>query len=477
MNREQKNKIISFLNDQIAQAEFRARAYVFDDNNKIRPTRNIYIKLDKYIKDFMDGNSSARWITLTGLRGSGKSTLLSQLYWNSRTFDAYKLYISIDYVVQILGLNLNDVLMVYEEVIGTFFEKSGKPVFLFLDEVQYDEKWGITLKSVYDRSRKVFIFSTGSAALTMNINPDVARRTIYEKLYPMSFTEFLKIKNNKYEAKGLADGMRHAIFDSISARQCYESIKKLEPKLHNYYLDVDRMDFDKYIKYGSLPFMVTLKNEALVYDQINKTLDRIVNNDVARTGKFSSEIVAKIPAILYAVADMDQINYTKISSTFGISRPTVMEIFDVLEKTETLIKIHPYGSHITQSRKPLKYLFASPAFRSMYYSMIGNIVSADNARGKLLEDAIGMYLKRLLEKRMGASLTYDSAQGGADFIVSYAGKRIIIEVGSGKKDYRQLLNTASKIKVDYGLIVCNDDLEYLEEADALKIPLKYFFLT
>jgi predicted AAA+ superfamily ATPase len=475
MDKEQKTKITNFLNDQISQAEFRARAYVFDDNNKKRPTRNIYVKLNKYLEDFLNGDSAARWVTLTGLRGSGKTTIISQLYWNTRTVDAYRLYISLDYVVQILGITLNDLLAVYEEMIGSFFEKTEKPIILFLDEVQYDEKWGITLKSVYDRSRKVFLLATGSAALTMNTNADVARRTIYEKLYPLCFTEFLKIKNEKFEEKGLAKEMRKAIFDSNNAKNCLHSIKLLEPAINKYFFGADRMDIDKYVKYGSLPFMVALKNEALVYDQINKTLDRIINNDVARTGRFGNEIISKIPAILYAVADMDQINYTKISSVFGISRPKVAEIFDVLEKTETLIKIYPYGSHIAQSRKPLKYLFASPAFRSMYYHMIGNIVSAENASGKLLEDTVGMYLKRFLNGKANASLTYDSAQGGADFIVSFGAKRVLIEVGAGSKDCRQLVNTAAKVKADYGFAVCNDELELLEE-NILKMPLKYFLL-
>jgi len=40
--------------------------------------------------------------------------------------------------------------------------------------------------------RKVFIVSTGSSALMLNVNADVARRAVSEKLYPMSFTEFMK---------------------------------------------------------------------------------------------------------------------------------------------------------------------------------------------------------------------------------------------------------------------------------------------
>ena len=476
MNNEQKNKIINYINDQITQAEFRARAYVFDENNRKRPNRNIYVKLKKYIDDFTKGIISVRWLTLTGLRGSGKTTLMSQIYWDTRLLDVYRLYISADHIVQILGLSLYDVLSVYEDVIGQPFERLEKPLLLFIDEAQYDEKWGIALKNIYDRTNKVFIFVTGSSALAMNANPDITRRTIYEKLFPLSFTEYLKIKFEKFEEKGLCSEMRQALFESESASALFKAIQNLEPKINHYYLGLERMEIDKYTRYGSLPFMVSLKNEALVYDQINKTLDRIVNSDVAKTGKFGSEIVSKIPAILYAVADMDQINFSKIAGVFEISRPKIMEIFNVLESTETLIRIYPHGSHFGQSKNPSKYLFSSPAFRAMYYNMVGNVISKENALGKLLEDLVSMYLVRFLYKKINTSLTYDNSQGGADFIIGFGKQKIIIEVGAGKKDYSQVRKTAQKVKSKYGLIICNNELDYSEENNAVKLPLKYFLL-
>ena len=90
--------------------------------------------------------------------------------------------------------------------------------------------------------------------------------------------------------------MRQALYNSETAEKLFSAVKKLETKINRYYLGTERMEIDRYIRYGSLPFMVSLKNEALVYDQINKTLDRIVNSDVAKTGKFGSEIVSKISA-------------------------------------------------------------------------------------------------------------------------------------------------------------------------------------
>lgn len=473
-----KDKIISFLNDQITQVDFRANAYVFDKDNQKKPQRNIFIKLKSYLDKFLNDKLAARWISLTGLRGAGKTTLLYQLYHEKKNEDCYKLILSVDQVTQIIGSNINEVISVYEELIGRHLETLDKPLLLFLDEVQYDPQWGIALKSIFDRSNKVFIFATGSAALQMNSNTDIARRTIYEKLFPLSFTEYLKIQNTKYEKKGLGKKTREILFSSQNAKEIFNGLQNLEKEANQYYLGATKIDFQKYFHYGSLPFMIALQNEALIYDQINKTLDRVINNDISQLGHFSSEIISKIPAILYAVADMDAVNFSKLAGLFEISRPKIAEIFSILEQTEILHRIYPYGSHLNQvTKKPSKYLFSSPAFRAMYYKMIGNTISQSNANGKLFEDLIGMYLHRVFYKNTNSSLTYDSAQRGADFILGIPNKKIVIEVGAGKKDFRQIIETSKKTSAAYSLIISSDELEFSKELNAVKVPTRLFLLV
>lgn len=475
-----KEKIVNFLNEQIAQADFRTQAYVLDEENKRRPQRSVFVKVKSYLDQFLQGSTATRWITLTGLRGAGKTTVLSQIFSETKGKDVYRLFLSLDQTSQIIHVPLHEVISAYEDLLGKSLETLDKPLLLFLDEVQYDSTWAVVLKTIFDRSNKVFIFATGSAALLMNINTDVARRTVFEKLFPLSFTEYLKIKFQKYEIKGLGQEVRNALFASNSAKETYDRLQALEKKINGYYLGITRHEFDKYLNYGSLPFMVASNNEAIVYDQINKTLDRVVSGDIVSTGKFSSDIVSKIPAILYAVADMDAFNFSTIADNFGISRPKVSEIFDLLVHTEVLHRIYPHGSHLNQTssaRKPSKFLFSSPAFRAMYYKMIGNIISPENAKGKLLEDLVGMYLHRILNKNPGTSLTYDFAQGEADFILGMGNKRIVIEVGAGKKDYRQVVATGKKVKPHYGLVIHEESLEYSKESEAVKIPLRIFLLA
>jgi len=173
---------------------------------------------------------------------------------------------------------------------------------------------------------------------------------------------------------------------------------------------------------------------------------------------------------------MNQINFSKLAGIFEISRPKRMEIFNVLESTETLIRIYPHASHLGQAKIPSKYLFAAPAFRAMYHQMISNIISDEHAKGSLWEDAVNMYVHRFLYKKINTSVTYDSAEGGADFIVSFGTEKIIMEVGAGKKGYSQIAKTAQKVLAKYSMFICNNELEYSEKYNAVTVPLRYFLL-
>ena len=84
MTTEKKDLILKYLQEQIAQADFRAKAYVYDEQNNKNPKRNCYVKLNKYYNDFLEGNTEIRWLAISGFRGVGKTTLLSQLFYRQQ---------------------------------------------------------------------------------------------------------------------------------------------------------------------------------------------------------------------------------------------------------------------------------------------------------------------------------------------------------------------------------------------------------
>jgi len=478
MNQEKKQQIVSLLRERISDAEVRARFYAFD-NEKKRPNRNIYVKIKEHLGKFLSGDKSRRWVILTGLRGAGKTTSMSQIFFDTPE-KAQKIFLSVDQIDQ--SISLKEVLSVYEtDFLGMSFAQFKEPIFLFLDEIQYDEGWGMTLKAIYDNAPNVFIFATGSSALSMNMNIDVARRPIFEKVFPLSFCEYKKIKDGEFEEKGLGKKMRDIFLQSQNAQELFGGIKTLEPKINNYLTKIKNKDFNDYVTFASLPSLVSLGEPVLAYDQVKNILDRVVGQDILQTGEFNAETLNKIRDILYITANADKISFSAIGSNTGIQLhyTTVSRIFDILQQTEVLMRVLPFSiSHNTQIRQASKFLFSASVFRAMYFHLRGSVLSPEEARGKLLEDIVGMYLNRILHKEKEVHLNYDAESGGADFIVGFGNNHIVIEVGADKKTIKQVVNTMKKIQSTYGIIISEkqDILEINENYDIIKIPFKYFLL-
>ncbi len=479
MNQDKKQQIIALLRVRISDAEIRARFYAFDGGKK-RPNRNVYVKIKEHLNKFLSGDRSRRWVVLTGLRGAGKTTLMSQVFFDVPK-DAPKLFLSVDQIID-QSVTLKEVLSVYEtDFLGMSFAQIKKPIFLFLDEVQYDKGWGMALKAIFDNAPNVFIFATGSSALSMNMNIDVARRPIFEKVFPLSFTEYKKIKDGDFEEKGLGKELRNVFLQSRNAQELFHGMKMLEPKINNYLTKITGKDLNDYVAFASLPSLASLEEPVLAYDQVKNILDRVVGQDILQTGEFNTETLNKIKDILYIVASADKTSFSAIGNNTGIQLhyTTVSHIFDILQQTEVLTRVLPYSvSHNVQVRQASKFLFSASVFRAMHFHLRGSVLSPEKARGKLLEDIIGMYLNRMLYREKEIYLTYDAESGGADFVVGFGRNTIVIEAGTDKKTSSQVINTMKKARGSYGIIISEkyDTLRFDENYNIIKIPFKYFVL-
>lgn len=478
---ENMEETLKYVQNQLVQAPFRLKSYTQDEQGKKYPQRHIYIKIDKYLRDFLHSpNARERWVIIPGLRGVGKTTILAQLFSNhiQESGERRMLYISLDEVVNILGSSLKDVLAAYEKILGESFEKLTKPVFIFIDEAQYDPKWASVLKSVYDRSNKVFIACSGSSAVSLQTNPDVIRRAVFQKLFPTSFPEFLMIRDVKFPVKDLKKNIKEALFHAESAKDAYGKLKNIEQNVLSVWASIDRHYIDEYLKIGTLPFAIRVRDEARVYQTITLLLDKVINQDVQSLGRFDAKTLSYIKRVLFLLAESDMVSLQKLSTTLETSVNTVSNILEVLEQAELLIRVMPYGSNIKKVRKPSKYHFMSSAMRSAFLSVAGNEQMFAGQRGRLMEDIVAMTLYREFVASSRGSLNYDSVKSGADFILTIAEKNIIpVEVGMGEKTGTQVRNTMKKIgSAKYGVVICRNTLALLEDANVVKVPLAFFLL-
>jgi hypothetical protein len=389
------------------------------------------------------------------------------------------LYLSVEEAIVRFDVDLWEIIDNYEILIGKSIEELDEPLYLFLDEIHYDKKWAIFLKTLYDRSKKVKVFCTGSAAILLReqINADVARRVFFVDIDPVSFQEYMLFKHKKTPLSVEAIVIRDAILHSESAESLYASLQKVKPKVDKYWLNISKFEIQKYIKFGTFPFTLRSENEAVALTFISQIISKVIYVDIPQFYPFSIETLSLVDKILYLISDTLGVSVAKLSQTLEMKPDTLSLILKALTLSGLIVRVSPHGSHFKQVKKPSKYLFATPSLRYSYLASKENVIAIDSYQGAMLEDLVSMYLTRLLSQSVGSSITYDMAEGGADIVVSLGKSKIIIEVGSGQKDYRQIIQTSSKIISKYNLVVSSSELGYSKEFNAVKIPLKYLLIT
>ena len=480
--------IEEFYLDWSSQLNTYLRSYVYDEfGRKLKP-RFAYLTLQKYLNNLLNNSLSEdeKIILLPGIRGVGKTTLLAQLYFFEHfkpkthfyhhTLD-YRFYISTDRL-SMEGISLKEFTDYLEKNIWGNLVKNRYKLLFLIDEIQYDPKWGLFLKLLFDKTKgnkNILIIATGSSALLLNQDKELIRRSRIERLLPMKFTEYLMLYNNIFPLKNLSHQLKTAVFDQPDALSVFESLSALKPKVLRQLEKIKNLGMVKknYFLYGSFPFSAKINNPFRALDLIKDViLTNIIQKDLILMEDFSGETLAKIVDLLYLLANSDNISIKNLSNTLNLHSFTVTKILRALAKAEIIYPILPYGRPYAQIKKSPKYLFLSPNIRS---SLITRL-SAPTKHGTLLEDYVSLFFVKELQNK--AKIFYDYSQGGADFIIRFHDlQEIVIEVGFGKENLNQVITTLNKTsgRAKYGLVIGSRRLELKE--NVVKIPLNYFLLV
>ncbi len=476
-------EIEAYVKKQLAISDVRTKNSIRDRvTGKIFPRRSAILKLQLLVRNFQAGKDP-RWIAILGLRGVGKTTMISQLFQSIRCEPIRKIFISIDNAKDTLEIGVKEIAQAYEKILGLAYEELEEPVYIFLDEVHFDPNWALSLKTLTDRSDNIFVVSTGSSVSEIKkaLDSDTARRILSETLHPMSFTEYLLLRDGKRPIAGLGARIREIIYQGEDLDSIYRHLLELRESVKSYWADVSQQDIDKYIKYANLPFTLTYNdNEQYIYQQIAQIITTIANKDLRALGNFDFPTIKKVSPLLYTLASSSTTNISALSRHHGIDRTVLTNLMDALEKASLIQRIYPYAQHQAQTTKPSKYLFVSSAYRSMYFNFVGSVTPYNDYKGYLLEDIVGLYLSILIRQGLanmagGLSITYDSSNIGADFIVSNDDRRICIEVGYGNKKPMQANTSKVRHKCRYGITVSSAPLG--KSTDSITLPLSYFLLT
>jgi predicted AAA+ superfamily ATPase len=324
-----------------------------------------------------------RVIVLTGMRRVGKTTTVRWLLdliqsSNKVYFDLERL----DYRGVFQESNY--------EVVASFLRNRGldlaQPAYVALDEIQYVPNVPSVIKYLYDAYGIKFILTGSSSYYLKNyFTESLAGRKVVFELFPLSFGEFLDFKGIPYRPRRELTDM---VFDPYE----YERLKVF---------------YEEYLEYGGLPD-VTLEPRSTTKTEILKDIfSSYINIDVRAIADFQK--VAELQQLLRVLAGRigNKLDHTRLASIVGLSRPTLVQYLEFLEKTYLICRVSAYTASADRAAALGKKLY-------FYDNGIANVLGR-LSEGALFENAIFNQLRNYGE------LTYLSR--GNDYEVDFILRR------------------------------------------------------
>ena len=477
-----KEELISgYIRESIGRAEDRLGQKVFERSGERLEQRDDLARIFSLIDDFRSGRRQVRWLVLPGLRGVGKTTMLAQ------TYDRLKgagvpmedmLYLALDDLQLRLGASLNDALTAYEGIVGTAFESLRKEVYILIDEAHFDPSWSLAVKSLHDRTENVFVIVTGSAALALSGNADTARRALEINVLPLSYREFLKLDRNTDVSRELSRTLGRLLYSSVDYGSLKKGLTDIEASLSVVEASIKPYSLERYMRIGSLPYVLGMEDEATAMSLISSTIDRVLERDLLAQRQLDRPTLIKASNLLSYLAFGDRLSQQSLSTNLSINRVTLSAILDGLERADVIHRVMPFGPESTRLRRTPLYRFSSSAMRAAILAQLGRL-GMDNADfGLLFEDSAVLAMRKALLDGNIRRFDFDPKASGADFVITRGGgSRTGMEGGYGRKGIKQTLSTMKEVEAAYGLSVGKGPLRFDDEGRVAMVPREWLLLS
>lgn len=341
---------------------------------------------------------SRKEITLiVGPRQAGKTTLMNLLEKELIKKGEKTLFMSLDFERDMPFFRSQQALL---ERLNLEF--GPQRAFVFIDEIQRKNDAGLFLKGIYDMNLpyKFIISGSGSLELKERIHESLVGRKRLFELSTLSLKESINFKTDyKYEDR-------------------LKEFFKIDP--------LAKYLFIEYMNFGGYPRVVLeerLDQKIAVIDDIYRSY---IEKDVSFLLRLERIDALKDLVKLLASQIGNLINLTELSSTTGITTPTLKNYLYYLEKTFIIKRVTPFYRNIRKeiTRSPVFY-FYDIGLRNFVIGQFGRLDPIN--MGFLFENLIFNLLnERFPEADIHFWRTSDGAE--VDFIIEFPDRLIPLEV-------------------------------------------------
>ena len=257
---------------------------------------------------------------------------------------------------------------------GKMFERpAGTRLYIFFDEIQYQQGWELQLKSLADSYRHCRFVAAGSAAAALKHKSTELEAGQFSEflLPPLTFCEFLHFVDQetsliREETDG--SGPRRFVATDIHA-------------LNEAFVD--------YLNYGGYP-------EAIYQGGLRKNPRRFIRSDI-----IDQVLLRDLPS-LYGIADVQELNalfntlayntaqelsMEELAKSCGVSKPTVVKYLEYLEAAFLIKRLRRVDHNAQQFMKAMtfKVYLTNPTLRAALFTPLPD---NDPAFEHLVETAV-----------------------------------------------------------------------------------------
>jgi len=308
-----------------------------------------------------DALSDNRAVVITGMRRVGKTTSLHWLL--DQVASSNKIYLDLERLDQRAVFQESN----YDLVINFLRNRgldSNQPMTVALDEIQYVPNLPSVVKYLADNYQIKFLLTGSSSFYLKNyFTESLAGRKVVFELFPLTFGEFLSFRAVTYQRRERFADMH---FDPYE----FERLK-------NHYED--------YLLYGGLPSVVLEERPSARKDILNDIFSSYINIDVRTLADFQK--IGELQQLLRILALRigNKVDQTRLASVVGISRPTLAQYLEFLEKTYVIARIPAFAGGDKPAALGKKLYFCDNGIAS---------ILAQVSEGALFENAIYNQLRR-----------------------------------------------------------------------------------
>ena len=296
-----------------------------------------------------------RAIVITGMRRTGKTTSLRWLLDQAPSQN--KLYLDLERLDQRAVFQESN----YELVLDYLRNRGldvAQPMTVALDEIQYVPNLPSVVKYLFDAYPIKFLLTGSSSYYLKNyFSESLAGRKVVFELFPLTFGEFLEFRGVFYRQRESFAQMRFDIHE-------YERLKGL---------------YEDYLLFGGLPDVVLETRPAVRQDLLSDILSSYINIDVRALADFQKIGELQQLMRILALRIGNKLDVTKLASTLGLSRPTVIQYLDFLEMTYVIRRLPAFAGGDKSSALGKKLYFCDNGIAG---------VLAKLSEGALFENAV-----------------------------------------------------------------------------------------